>query len=121
MAWGIADTASQIEKIRAESSDYLGGLDSVGEIDYSIYCKLWDFYHDLLGKAYEQGLKDAPNDKRKDAETIRHGRWYIDAEGDVRCTACKTKCLRDDIGINITSNYCPSCGAQMSEEKENER
>ena len=41
------------------------------------------------------------------------GKWYIDEEGDVRCTACKTKCLRDDIGINILSNYCPSCGAKM--------
>lgn len=41
------------------------------------------------------------------------GKWYIDAEGDVRCTACKTKCLRDDIGINILSNYCPSCGVDM--------
>lgn len=44
------------------------------------------------------------------------GKWYIDAEGDVRCTACKTKCLRDDIGINILSNYCPSCGVKMKEE-----
>ncbi len=119
MAWGIADTASQIEKIRAESSDYLGGLDSVGEIDYATYCKLWDFYYDLLGEAYEQGLKDAPNDKRKEAEPVRHGRWYIDAEGDVRCAVCKTKCLRDDIGINILSNYCPNCGVDMRG-KENE-
>ena len=66
MPWGIAETASEIEKIRAESSDMLGGLDSVGKIDYDTYSELWDFYHDLLGKAYEQGLKDSPNDKRKE-------------------------------------------------------
>ena len=66
MPWGIAETASGIEKIRAESSDMLGGLNSVGEIDYTTYSELWDFYHDLLGKAYEQCLKDAPNDKRKE-------------------------------------------------------
>lgn len=64
MAWGIASTASEIEKIRAESADTLGGFYSCGEFDYSIYSELWDFYYDLLGKAYEQGLKDAPNDKR---------------------------------------------------------
>ncbi len=64
MPWGIAETAPEIEKIRAESSDVLGGLESVGEIDYSHYSELWDFYYDLLGRAYEQGLKDAPNDKR---------------------------------------------------------
>lgn len=48
--------------------------------------------------------------------TVKCGRWYIDAEGNVRCTACKTKCLRDDIGINILSNYCPNCGARMKKE-----
>ena len=45
------------------------------------------------------------------------GKWYIDADGDVRCTACKTKCLRDDIGINILSDYCPNCGADMRKQK----
>lgn len=64
MSWGIAETASEIEMIRAESCDMLDGLNSVGKIDYTIYSELWDFYYDLLGKAYEQGLKDAPKDKR---------------------------------------------------------
>lgn len=66
MPWGIAETASEIEKIRAESSDMLDGLNSVGKIDYTTYSELWDFYYDLLEKAYEQGLKDASNDKRKE-------------------------------------------------------
>lgn len=59
MPWGIAETASKIEKIKAESSDMLNGLNACGSIDEDAYSQLWDFYHDLLGKAYEQGLKDA--------------------------------------------------------------
>jgi hypothetical protein len=120
MAWGIADTASQIEKIRAESSDYLGGLDSVGEIDYTTYCKLWDYYHDLLGKAYEQGLIDAPNDKRKEAEPVRHGRWvnHISEDGatdGIYCSICDYEIDRD-----ARYKYCPNCGAKMEEEDETE-
>lgn len=64
MTWGIAETASEIEKIRAESFDMLDGLNSGGKINYNTYSELWDFYYDLLGEAYEQGLKDAPKDKR---------------------------------------------------------
>ena len=30
MSWGIAETAPEIEKIKAESADYLGGLNSCG-------------------------------------------------------------------------------------------
>ena len=109
MAWGIADTASQIEKIRAESSDYLGGLDSVGEIDYATYCKLWDYYHDLLWKAYEQGLKDA--------EPVRHGHWDVVKSSihpygnDVACSVCGFK-----MGSSFGYGFCPHCGAKMEEE-----
>ena len=34
--WGIASTAPEIEKIKAEMADYLHGLNSCAEIDYSI-------------------------------------------------------------------------------------
>ena len=40
--WGIAETASEIEKIKAEMADYLHGLDSCGEIVYSVYSNLFD-------------------------------------------------------------------------------
>ena len=46
-------------------------------------------------------------------EPVRHGKWYIDGDSDVRCSMCQAKCLRDDVGINITSLFCPSCGARM--------
>lgn len=59
MSWGIADTAPEIEKIKAESADYLHGLDSCGVIDWDTYNYTFDFYMDLLNRAYEQGKKDA--------------------------------------------------------------
>lgn len=57
--WGIAETAPVIEKIKAESADYLNGLNSCGEITWSVYDKAFDFYMELISRAYEQGKKDA--------------------------------------------------------------
>ena len=59
MSWGIAETAQEIEKIKSESADYLNGLNSCGVIDWNTYNYAFDFYADLLMKAYEQGGKDA--------------------------------------------------------------
>jgi len=55
MSWGIAATASELEKLKAESADYLNGLNSCGEIDYSTYSHAFDFYADLIEKAYKFG------------------------------------------------------------------
>ena len=59
MSWGINETAPEIEKIKSESADYLNGLNSCGVIDWNTYNYAFDFYADLLMKAYEQGRKDA--------------------------------------------------------------
>ena len=59
MSWGIADTAPEIEKIKAESADYLGGLNSCGVIDYDTYSYAFDFYADLIYKAYSLGKKES--------------------------------------------------------------
>ena len=64
MSWGIAETAPEIEKIKADSADYLNGLNSCCVIDYDTYCYAFDFYMDLLDKAYKQGKKDANNGGR---------------------------------------------------------
>ena len=128
MPWGIAETASEIEKIRAESSDMLGGLNSVGEIDYTTYSELWDFYHDLLGKAYEQGLK-TPQPKK--------GHWKLVQRGkniDICCSNCGYQRIKEfaynytvdqireqDIRgflSNSNMNFCENCGAKMEKEKE---
>ena len=55
MSWGIAETASELEKLKSESADYLNGLNSCGEIDYSTYSHAFDFYADLIEKAYKFG------------------------------------------------------------------
>ena len=59
MSWGIAETAPAIEKIKAESADYLGGLNSCGEIEWRIYSQAFDCYADLIQKAYELGMTEA--------------------------------------------------------------
>jgi hypothetical protein len=67
MSWGIAETASEIEKIKSESADYLNGLNSCGVIDWNTYNYAFDFYTDLLMKAYKQGEKDAQPEPCEDA------------------------------------------------------
>ena len=57
--WSIASTAPEIEKIKAEMADYLHGLNSCAEIDYSIYSQLFDFSLPLIQEAYELGKKEA--------------------------------------------------------------
>lgn len=58
-SWGITQTAPEIEKIKAESADYLNGLNSCGVIDYDAYSEAFDFYGDLLDKAYKLGKEEA--------------------------------------------------------------
>ena len=53
--WGISEKASEKEKIKSEMADYLHGLNSCAEIDYSAYSKLFDFSMNLLDKMYEHG------------------------------------------------------------------
>jgi len=59
MSWGITPTAPEIEKIKAESADYLNGLNSCGVIDYAAYSEAFDFYADLLDKAYKLGKEES--------------------------------------------------------------
>ncbi len=53
--WGISEKASEKEKIKSKMADYLNGLNSCGEIDYSVYCRMFDFSMDLLDEMYEHG------------------------------------------------------------------
>ena len=57
--WGIAPTAPEKEKIKAEFSDFLGALNSCAQIDYESYSEIWDKAMRLFDKMYEQGKKDA--------------------------------------------------------------
>jgi hypothetical protein len=53
--WGISETASEKEKIKSEFADFINGLNSCGEIDYSVYSELFDFAMPLLDKMFEAG------------------------------------------------------------------
>jgi len=63
--FGIAPTASTIEKIKNESAEYLYGLNSCAIIDWEIYSEMFDFYENLLDKAYQQGIKDCIDRKKE--------------------------------------------------------
>ncbi|WP_291566777.1 MULTISPECIES: hypothetical protein [unclassified Clostridium] len=51
--WGIAETATPKEKIKAEMNTFLCGLNSNGEINYKAYCLIYDFSMNLLDKMYD--------------------------------------------------------------------
>lgn len=41
--WGISKDATPKEKLKSEMADFLGGLNSVGEISYSSYSEILIF------------------------------------------------------------------------------
>jgi len=53
--WGISKNASPKEKIKAEYADYLHGLNSCGEITYTVYDEAFDVGMDLFDRMYELG------------------------------------------------------------------
>ena len=57
--WGIAQTASEKEKIKSEYADYLNGLNSTGKISYEVYSEAFDVGLELLDTMYEQGRQDS--------------------------------------------------------------
>lgn len=59
MSWGIASTAKEIEKIKADYADFLQGYNSCGIINYDTYSQMFDYVMNLLDKAYDQGKKEA--------------------------------------------------------------
>lgn len=54
-SFGIAETASEKEKIKSEFADFINGMNSCGEIDYNIYSQLFDFAMPLFDKMFEHG------------------------------------------------------------------
>lgn len=54
MNWGISDTASEKEKLKAEVNDYLHGLNAVGKIDWLCYSELYDICMPILDKYYDR-------------------------------------------------------------------
>ncbi len=56
--WGISENATPKEKLKSEMADYLHGLNSVGKIDYSVYCGAFDFSMELLDKMYDLAYRE---------------------------------------------------------------
>lgn len=62
-----------------------------------------------------------------DAEPVRHGKWMTangmlppEYHGRKYCSACSQFALHDRFGRERLSWYCPSCGAKMDKETEEE-
>ena len=129
MSWGIAETAPEIEKIKSESADYLNGLNSCGVIDWSTYNYAFDFYADLLMKAYKQGGKDAQTERKTGRwiekpvkEYCSRDCWYPPTnkwdtwneeegywlEDEIFCSECNYHDWQ-----RLKTNFCPNCGADM--------
>ena len=47
-----------------------------------------------------------------DAEPVRHGRWLTSPTGWLYCSECEGE---PPCEINVGTDYCPNCGAKMSE------
>ena len=120
MSWGIAETASDIEKIKSESADYLNGLNSCGVIDWNTYNYAFDFYADLLMKAYKQGEKDT---QPENADCIY---CHEDSEGYVKPIEKNSHAFirfgMDGWEISMSVKgwngsakimYCPMCGRKL--------
>ena len=100
MSWGINETAPEIEKIKSESADYLNGLNSCGVIDWNTYNYAFDFYADLLMKAYEQGRKDAQPDIIR-CKDCKWSDWYNSVDGNIYCY-----CMETGAAGRTADDYC---------------
>ena len=58
MSWGISESATPKEKLKAEMADFLSGLNSTAVIDYSTYSEIFDFSMGLLDKMHELGKSE---------------------------------------------------------------
>lgn len=62
MAWGISENATKKEKFWADINDTLNGFNSVGDIDYITYCKMYD----ELRKVFDLHIQEVkPNSSPK--------------------------------------------------------
>lgn len=99
MSWGIAPTAPEIEKIKAESADFLHGYDSCGVLDWRHYSDAFDFYEELLMKAYRQGRSDILHEAREKITCAgnegKRSQYHVEGEYGDRGWMDYTKGIRD--------------------------
>lgn len=67
----------------------------------------------ISSEEVEQAIVEAPT---VDAVEVVHGRWIVEHEESIRCSEC---CF-NRANIKIPMDYCPNCGADMRERKDND-
>lgn len=58
MSWGISESASEKEKLKTEINDFFSGLNSVGDIDYIAYSRIYDTVMPIIDDMYERLERD---------------------------------------------------------------
>lgn len=54
-----------------------------------------------------------------EAETVKHGEWVEDGDFLI-CLNCESEInIKNSLGVENRKNFCPNCGADMRERKEN--
>ena len=71
-------------------------------------------YYDHFTQGYEDALSTVENEPAADVAEVRRGKWERAVKNVSRCTECG--CARD-IRTQVGWNFCPVCGAKMSEEE----
>ena len=90
---GLASILADIEDLPSAQPEYdLDGYSS----------RLWK-------AAYERGKQDAEQERKT-------GRWVATPSTYHYCSLCRMAAHLDYYGNEVTSNFCPNCGAQMVED-----
>ena len=75
-------------------------------------------------KGLQLAVEIAMRLKPVDAVEVVHGRWVKKTADYVyyyACSECGEPVLKSQWGHDFFSNYCPNCGADMRERKDNDR
>lgn len=59
---------------------------------------------------YYDSVREAANAWNWRVDTVKHGQYIINDDGDSRCSVC------GETYLDCTQNYCPNCGARMDED-----
>lgn len=76
---------------------------------------LWD---EALGTCECVLVEDIENAPTVEAEEVVHGRWLKIAHYPYYCSVCDEPAPLGFDGEHYKSNYCPNCGADMRERKD---
>lgn len=104
--WGLSSGALSKEKLKSEMSDFLGGLNSVGKIDYSVYSQMFDYTGALFDKMYdlgkEEGLKTVSVKKECEHD------YFVGSTTNEKCVSLGAYCQWKH--YKIATLICKKCG-----------